>query len=143
LLPLAVRTDFENKILKFVIAGWGSSSPTVFYSDVEVNAVGASATGRNVILSGGTASAFTFITASTLVPSGARMALLQVTTRSNSVYLRPFTPSTTTGYRVSGVAGADISFPCWLGLTPASRNFQYYVDGSSTHIAVLGYVMQG
>jgi hypothetical protein len=141
-LPFAVRNDASGNFLRFQLTGWGSTSPMVLYNDAEMDAVGSVATGRHVIVSGGTSTAFTYVTASTLVPPGAKSALINVTTRSNSVYLRFLVTSGTVGLRIPGVTGFDVSFPHWIGVTTSSRNFQYRVDGNSTHLAVLGYVMQ-
>jgi hypothetical protein len=142
LLPFAVRNDLDAKLMRFQLMGWGSTSPITMYTEAEMDAVGATALGRHVILSGGSATSFTVVSAASLVPVNARAALISVTTRSNSVYLRFLSSGGTVGFRIPGVSGFDVSFPHWIGVSPTDRNFQYKVDGTSTHLAVLGYVMQ-
>lgn len=138
MLPLATRNGPANTLLSFQILNW-PHQPFFFYDAVESSLVGASASGPYVALSAGSSTTFSALNVGGWVPPIARSVHLHFALRGNSVYLRK-TGSSGTGWRFSGVSGSDISQVVAFPLD-TNRTFEYRVDSSSTHIAVVGYTI--
>ena len=142
-LPLTLRTDGSANILPFVLEEWNGKSSTVLYRDAEE-------TSAYQVLSSGSASTFTAVSCSSLVPPLSRVAMLNVSASGNTGGASGFVWTRMTGSTISTgkrVAYFNLSSGNWdsPSLYPnrqvlnSSQQFDYKVNASSAEMFVTGY----
>ena len=144
-LPLAVRTDASSNILPFVIEAWhGRSSSTLYRDSEEASAY--------QVLSSGTASTFTAVSCSSLVPPNSRVATMNVIASGDTggafggAWTRETGASISVGKRV---AYWTLSSGNWDSASiyhntqslNASQQFDYRRNFGSVSIWITGYTI--
>ena len=144
-LPLTLRTDSSANILPFVLEEWNGKSSTVLYRDTED-------TSAYRVLSSGSASSFTAVSCSSLVPPLSRVAMLNVSASGDTgggaggVWTRETDSTISTGKRVAlfNLASGNWDSPSLYANTQtlnSSQQFDYRRNAGFTDINVLGYTI--
>ena len=144
-LPLTLRTDGSANILPFVLEQWNGKSSTVLYRDTEE-------TSAYQILSAGSASTFTAVSCSSLVPPLSRVAFINVSIQGDTaantgfVWTRETGTSITTGKQVAmfNLAAGNWNSPSIYPNTQtlnSSQQFDYKRNFGGVNMHVLGYTI--